>query len=401
MNKYLFFLVLLVGCSVDNERKEQTRIPEKKVVKIDTIIAKDTIPEEKESLPEVPFNDTLNTIAQLIAGSCDSGALFTKVLESESYRKFSSDFSKRWHTFDSTRISKLKGFRDKELSKVIISEKTLFYPFSGPDILYADLFFPDVERYILVGLEPVGTLPEFQLAEKDSLSNYYAKLNSSLNAILKFSFFRTESMRKDLRNTEVDGAIHLLFLFLNRTGNGIISARPMTIDTLGNKLYLPSLGKLAKARLKTKGVEIVFKDSVGKIKKLEYYSLNLIDAGLKNNIGFKTFLDSIKNFNTYLKGASYLLHKSYFSTVRNTILEKSTTIVQDDSGIAFRYFKTSNTEWEYILYGNYIKPISLFRNSYQKDLDSLYKSWGSIPLGFGIGYNFKDKNSNLMVIKRK
>ena len=106
------------------------------------------------------------------------------------------------------------------------------------------------------------------------------------------------------------------------------------------------------------------------------------------------------NVTTYLKGASYLMHESYFSEIRNYIFKKSSTIVQDDSGIAFRYFKTSEFNWEYSLYGNYVKPISLFSYAYQTDLDSLWKVKGSKSVGFGIGYNFKDKNSNLMIAKK-
>jgi hypothetical protein len=37
----------------------------------------------------------------------------------------------------------------------------------------------------------------------------------------------------------------------------------------------------------------------------------------------------------------------------------------------------------------------------QKDLDSTYKMIGSKTIGFGIGYNFKDKNSNFMIAIKK
>jgi hypothetical protein len=41
-------------------------------------------------------------------------------------------------------------------------------------------------------------------------------------------------MSKDLKNKEVDGTLHLLFLFLKRTGNQLSSAKPVTVDSLGN-----------------------------------------------------------------------------------------------------------------------------------------------------------------------
>ena len=393
MAKYFVLLLLLAGCTSKEERDQSLNRNLK-----DSIVSDSG---KNSSLPELKINDSLNAVAQLIAGTYPKGLLYSNITENKNYNEFSSDFSKRWSNFDSTRIRKLNEFRNKELSTEIKPEATLFYPFSGPDVLYADLFFPTTQKFVLIGLEPVGTLPEFKKLESDSIKRYYNTLNTSLHAILKFSFFRTEAMNKDLKNSEVNGTIHLLFLFLSRTGNSLISAKPVTIDSLGNKVYLSSFEVLKKEKFKSKGVEIIFKTSDNKIKELTYYSLNVVDLALNKNPGFKTYLERLKNFNTYLKGASYLLHKTYFSIVRNVILNGSSTIVQDDSGIAYRYFLKSGATWDLKLFGDYTKPISLFKNAYQKDLDSLYAQKGSTPLGFGIGYNFKDKNSNLMIAKRK
>jgi len=393
MAKYFFLLLLLVGCTSKEDKNQNLKHSSKDSLVTNTI----KIP----STSEQKINDSLNAVAQIIAGTYPKGQLYSNITANKNYSEFSTDFSKRWSAFDSTRIRKLNEFRDKELVAEIKPEMTLFYPFSGPDILYANLFFPTAEKFILVGLEPVGSLPEFKKLEGDSIKRYYHTLNTSLNAILKFSFFRTEAMNKDLKNSEVNGTVHLLFLFLSRTANNLVSAKPLTIDSLGNKVYISSFEELKKAKLKSKGVEIIFKTPDNKIKELNYFSLNVVDLALNKNPGFKTYLESMKNFNTYLKGASYLLHKTYFSVVRNVILHGASTIVQDDSGIAYRYFLKSGATWDFKLFGDYTKPISLFKNAYQKDLDSLYAQKGSTALGFGIGYNFKDKNSNLMIAKRK
>lgn len=393
MTKYFVLIVLLAACSPKGHKEQDEKNFQKDSLHADSL-------SKAQAIPEIKINDSLNAIAQIIAGTYSNGDLFKQVKENKHYADFSEDFSKRWNDFDSTRIMKLSEFRDNELVKEIKPEATLFYPFSGPDILYANLFFPTAEKFILIGLEPVGTLPDFNMLEDDSLKRYYNKLNSSLHAILKFSFFRTESMSKDLKNTEVDGTIHLFFLFLSRTGNSIVSAKPITIDSTGNKAYVSSFEELKISKLKSKGVEIFFRTPDNKLKELDYFSLNVVDQALATNQGFLSYLKGFKNFNTYLKGASYLLHKSYFSEVRDVILNGASTVVQDDSGIAYRYY-AKNPGWDFKLFGEYTKPISLFKNAYQKDLDSLYKQKGSAPLGFGIGYNFKDKNSNLMVAKRK
>ena len=113
------------------------------------------------------------------------------------------------------------------------------------------------------------------------------------------------------------------------------------------------------------------------------------------------YLKNMGTINTYLKGASYLMHKNYFSMVRNVILSQSHHVVQDDSGIAFHYFLDDTHKWNYSFFGQYLKPIPMFSQFYQADLDSLYKKQGASPIGFGIGYNFKDKNSNFMIASKQ
>lgn len=389
--------VLLFSCSTETEKKEA-------VVAKDTVVKKeepkvDTV--SKEVATKICVNDSLNALANIMSGITDTTDVLEFVKQSPAYKAFSRSFDKRWIAYDSSRLSLLRNFRTNEISKVVKKQSTLFYPFSGPDILYAQTFFPDADKYVMIGLEPVGSFPQFKEEEKDSLEKYFNKVNASLNAILKFSFFRTESMSKDLKNEEVNGTLHLLTLFLKRTGNQLCSAKPVTVDSLGNVQYLNEFSDLKKIKSPTKGVEIQFSDVNNQAKTLYYFSLNAADGGLKYNKGFKAYLKSLGTFNTYLKGASYLMHKDYFSTIENVILDQSEQVIQDDSGVALHYYLESKYQWDFAFYGEYTKPIPMFKQFYQPDLDSLYKLKGSKPIGFGIGYNFKDKNSNFMIATKK
>lgn len=391
----LFVSSVFIACN--NQSSE-----DKKTTQKDTI----TVKEVKATLKLEPVkvacvNDTLNAIANIISGLSDTAGPFQYIQTSSDFSVFSKNFNKRWNTFDSSRLITLQGFREQELSKIVKKQSTLFYPFSGPDILYAQTFFPDADRYVMIGLEPVGSYPIFKQEEKDSLDSYFNKINTSLNAILKYSFFRTESMSKDLKNTEVDGTLHLLTLFLKRTGNSLCSAKAITVDSLGTVVYINSFADLKKLKSATKGVEIKFTDKNNNEKTVCYFSLNAANGGLKFNKGFLAYLKNMGTINTYLKGASYLMHKDYFSLIRNVVLEQSEQVVQDDSGIALHYFTDSNFKWDYKFYGQYTKPISLFSHHYQADLDSLYKQQGASAIGFGIGYNFKDKNSNFMIATKQ
>ena len=149
-----------------------------------------------------------------------------------------------------------------------------------------------------------------------------------------------------------------------------------------------------------KGVEIDFinKDSV--LKKVYYFSVNLDNDHLNKNQNFTTFINQQNDVVTYIKSASYLMHESYFTSIRDLILSKSNYVLEDDSGIPYRYFKTS--EWLPTFYGKYTGAISLFPNKFQKDLDSCYKNNTSAKaLDFGIGYKYKVGESNLLFFKKK
>lgn len=393
----LCFAILTFSCSNSDTTNNKTKKQDTNTVEIkDTLIVKPVIIDSTIIEPSIKINDSLNAIATIIAGMYNnSNSEFNFLLKNKDYLNFATNFNNRWLKFDTTRLEKLKLFQQKVLSKNVKPAQTLFYPFSGPDILYAYTFFPDVENYIMVGLEPVGTLPKFTNNPEDSIVNYFNKINTSLNAILKFSFFRTESMSKDLKNEEVDGTLHLLFLFLTRTGNSIISANPVSIDSTGSIIEKNNFIDLKKSNHRTKGIQIKFLTKNNQVKTISYFSLNAANDGLSKNKGFTTYLNKIKNFNTYLKGASYLLHNAHFSIIRNAILNGSNCIIQDDSGIAFKYFDKNKFTFKF--FGDYIKPISLFSKNYQKDLDSVWSSQGSEKIGFGIGYNFKDNNSNLLI----
>jgi hypothetical protein len=102
-----------------------------------------------------------------------------------------------------------------------------------------------------------------------------------------------------------------------------------------------------------------------------------------------------------MKGASYLCHLGDFDDIRNVILEKSTTLLQDDSGVPVRFFL--DNKWQLNFFGTYKKPINLFAHKYQGKLDSIYNKTTPKPeaLDFGIGYVYMDKASNMMLAVRK
>jgi len=140
------------------------------------------------------------------------------------------------------------------------------------------------------------------------------------------------------------------------------------------------------------GVKIVFSDGSAPRQTLYYFSTNLADGSFQRS-GFSAFLVKLGPADSLIKSASYLLHEAYFSGVRNLLLNRSATIVQDDSGIPLTYFEA--TKWRVQAFGHYAGPLPMFAKYYQPRLIELFRSAG--PLAFGIGYRWRKNESNLIV----
>ena len=99
-----------------------------------------------------------------------------------------------------------------------------------------------------------------------------------------------------------------------------------------------------------------------------------------------------------LKAASYLMHEPGFSQARQFLLGASDTILQDDSGIPFRYFEPQ--AWDIHYFGPYHGPIEVFKKYWQQDLAENYARNTSTPLPFGFGYEWQPKSSGLIIATR-
>jgi hypothetical protein len=324
---------------------------------------------------------------------------FQKATEALVFRDFSKSLANKWQDFEANKLKSIKDWESAHRTQYPEKINTVFYPFSGPDILYASQFYPNAEHFIMIGLEPVGTYPSLtDTLFTNHLDQYYKDINTSLHAIIKFSFFRTLSMEVDFKKTHVNGTLHLLNLFLAKMNHSVCNAQPLVIDGNGGVKIMESFEVLAKSDYAAKGVRLNYKDESEKKKDLIYWSMDVSDANIDKHPELLIYLKSLDNqMSTYMKGASYLCHLADFDEIRTIILDKSKTLLQDDSGVPVRFFK--DDQWSLNFFGSYKKPINLFAHKYQRKLDSIYNKAPNTPeaLSFGIGYIYEDKASNLML----
>jgi hypothetical protein len=253
-------------------------------------------------------------------------------------------------------------------------------------------FFPDVSEYLLIGLEPAGCLPS---SAAEYTPAYFQDLRKSLASAVAMGFFKTEDMRQEFRESELSGVLPVLLVELERSGYSVEDAAGVGIAPEGTLIPASAPGKR-----EARGIEIRFRDARGGFRTLRYFSLNLENSSLQYKPGTMRYLRSLPVHGTLIKSASYLMHKRYFAAIRGAILERSAVVAQDDSGIPYQFFDAA--AWDVRLHGVYLKPIRLFQNSYQQDLEAAYAARRTAdPLPFVIGYRNRRSESNVLVAVRR
>jgi hypothetical protein len=301
------------------------------------------------------------------------------------WKTWQREFDQHWTRATKERFSLITEWRDRELTRAVGPCSTLMYPFSGPDILNAWLLFPDCDRYVLFGLEQPGSLPAIDQLSADRLTRLLEETGHALNNLLERNYFITRNMLQDTAAEELHGTLPLMAVFLVRLNAQLISARDMEIADDGRlRARTPASAEHPAAR----AVEIVFARPGHAPQTLVYFRAQAEDAAINRRPGVRPFLERQAPFVTFLKSASYLLHGSEFTAVRELLLKRSRLILEDDSGIPLRFLKPP--EWTVTFFGKYSKPVKDFNYGYQPDMEKAYATGNVRPLTFSFGYHWSD-----------
>ena len=223
-----------------------------------------------------------------------------------------------------------------------------------------------------------------------------------MSDFLKRGYFVTEHMNEVFSKNRVVGALPLVAFFLKRTGHSIIGVKRLAVNEKGEWVETPftSLKRLLK---RPSGVRIDYiRPGASAAQSVYYFSCDLADGAFKKDSPLHRLFDGFGGVTTFIKSGSYLLHYGDFSNLRTLILRKSLWVLEDDTGIPYRYFKRQG--WEIQLYGAYAKPVEDFSAAAveQKDLKAAYedKAGNVKKLPFHFGYHWVSKIDNLLLMKR-
>lgn len=388
--KYAMLLVagmVLTFSSCEQKKKNATTV-------VTEVPKNDSVQQAEE--PRLVGDEKLNETARFVAGmpiNNQKSKLYA-LTQTEAWKAHSKNMDQIWNSFLQS-APKVMAFSQSELNDVNSQHKTVFYPFGGPDYLFPNTFFPNMDTYFLIGLERPGNA----IKVKHPSAATYRLYQNAVSDILNLSFFRTLDMKVELSNDTIDGVVPIISMLMARSGRDLVSITHKEINEEGdivniNKEDTPA-GKQSKL------VEIkYFKEGTNKLQTLYYLSTDLSNGGLEGNKPLMAYIDKLDKATTacFIKSASYLMHTTYFSMIRDAILNHVSAIVQDDSGIPWRFYDKS--QWDIQLYGAFTKPISMFAKYPQPDLYEAYQTREPKPINFRIGYA-RQSNLQLSILKKQ
>ncbi len=383
---YLAAYVALTGCGGSGSTEKENKDTTKKAVEVEKPVQIDKMATNRaEILAAIVPNDTTG---------------YGRIINSEAFKTHEKAFNEGWSNLESKYLSKLRPWRDSELSDMNKEGNTVFYPFSGPDILNAYTLFPNADNYIMFGLELPGTLEkDFHQKDEKYINAYFADVRVGLKDIFARNYFITSYMGSALYR-RANGVAPIMSIFLARTGNEIVSVQRVGIDKDAKPIFRDIYDTKADSVYYGVAFEIKNKNRK-KTQWVYYFGGDVSDMALLKKPQFNKFIRSFPNKVGYLKSASYVLFNPNFQIVKKILLEDTNIIFQDDTGVPYRDYVAAGN-WDVKLYGKYARPVADFGNyTVQPDLRDAFKDSSKVTrINFPYGYHWKTDNASLLVARR-
>ncbi len=362
---------------------------------------KDTL--RKDTPVSIAFDPYWTDLARLIGGMRPLDTLYWRsAIQDTAWQAHATRMEYLWSTRDKSLFLPLRKWAETELGPYHEWKGLVFYPFSGADWPSIYALYPQGSRYVFFGLEQEGDPHYVRLLYPQEIARNLWGPYAAMADLLRLSFFKTKEMQQFLSKGKVRGLLPVFLAFFARTGYNIYSVEHIYLTPEG-KIDTLVAGRSKPAQSPWDTIVTGLRFVIGKPsqppQEVIYISFNASNDGLKQQKGILPFLKTIQPCVTFIKAASYLLHGPDFSQIRNLLLAQSVVLLQEDSGIPYRFF--DSTAWKVQLYGVYHAPIPLFKNKFQQNLYQAYRTQPVKPLEFGIGYHLNPGTSNLLLAIRR
>jgi hypothetical protein len=247
----------------------------------------------------------------------------------------------------------------------------------------------------MFGLEHIGDVPEIESMNERDFARLLGDVRVAASDLFNRNYFITDHMTRQLRTAQLRGVVPLILTSMALSDVEILRVAPQGLGHTSNvstesdasRPFQSTDAPVKRVSLREpRGIAIDFRP-VGSpaVRRLIYFTVDATDASLATHPEFLAFLREFAPSTTLLKSASYLLHGREFSRLRETLLDVSGFLAQDDSGLPYRLLTSRG--WQVQLHGNYAVPIAPFKGAFQPDLLAAYRAQHPDALPFPFGYN--------------
>ncbi len=279
-------------------------------------------------------------------------------------KTFQKQMKRVWKDYDKQIGSIMSDWSAKEVDYA--GGGTVFYPFSGPDFLTIDRMYPNADRYVMVALQKAAKPTYPDRMDQEQRENFEKKLSIAWNRFGILGYFRTDDLDEDQRDKKSRmGTTAILMAFAVLQGYEVLDVSPLGFNPETSEWEPMPAGESTWS-----SVRLSLQKSGRKVT-LDYVSLDLSDGGLRSAKQRSIWLKNMAAHPTLLKAASHLLQEAYFGEFRDMIVNAAPIVVQDETGLKYKDLAKIGTV---TLYGNFIKPLGLFKSTKQLVLAEAYKS---------------------------
>src|SRR5436190_22479320 len=136
---------------------------------------------------------TANDQARFIAGlPVPADSPLESYTRNPGWQAHAAEMDGAWARCEQKSLSRTRAWASQFIGKSYGSSAPMYYMFSGPDILYANTMFPNASMYVLCGIEPIGSIPDFANVGQAGIDATLGSLRKSLSTVLRFSYFITK-----------------------------------------------------------------------------------------------------------------------------------------------------------------------------------------------------------------
>jgi len=367
---------------------------------------------ERPAIPSIVRSSRWQDQALLLAGrTLPPGSPYYELSLCPSFRRHAAAMQLFWNQVRKDSLEEMILWRKRNVPESL-AHNPVVYPLSGADYLNAYALFPGAPEYLFIALESPGTLPDLYRMTEVEREQGLAAIRRAVATVASVNYMKSKILRRELSNAYLPGTLPVFLLLAAGLDHVVEEVHPVVLDASGNiqesrwgdYAAVPKPGRRRGARDETQGLRIVVRDpQSGQRKILVYLQVRLREEAVGPRTAEGRYLRRIRHCNTILKAAVYLFHDDDYDAVRRFLLDRSDLIVQDDSGLPYRFF--DNGMWDEHLFGTYtrIPPLGGIPNPPQQPLLARHFRERGEPLAFPYGYGVlqgKGK-SNLMLFVKK